>query len=217
MKNTTTFILMSAAFIPLVFLLVAVAAVGDYALFAIMNTQIVNPVLDFACTYVSPFLFAGFYVPTLVATLLSSDHKMKAAGIVSIVNGILSYGVGSLIKEIVMRPRPELSAARLIEEARIIGLWHTSTFSFPSTTAMLAFGLSFPILLKKPRLGAVLVALSYFMGFSVIYTGFHFPLDVAGGILFSLAITLVTERLENRVTSFLQRRRSNKTQKPEQA
>ncbi len=43
---------------------------------------------------------------------------------------------------------------------------------------MLVFGLTFPILFDKPKLGAPLVMLSFLIGFSVVYLGFHFPGDV---------------------------------------
>lgn len=192
--------------VPLAILVVAILAFGDYALFAFLNQQIANPILDFACTYASPVLFSGFYVLTFVTLLLSKDSMSNASGAVSILNGLLSYGVGSLIKDIVRRPRPEaLVTARVISEARLIGLWHADSFSFPSTTAMLAFGLALPILLAKPRYGAILVVLSYFLGFAVIYTGFHFPLDVAAGILFSIPITLCTDRLKKPIAGLLKR------------
>jgi hypothetical protein len=161
---------------PSALLLLADVIIGDHELFALINQGIVNTILDFACVYVSPILFSVVCVLTLAALFFSVNGMSKATGILSIANGILSYGAGSLIKILVQMPRPEiLVATRVIPEARIIGFWHTSTFSFPSTTTMLAFGLTLPILLEKRRVGAVLAALSYFMGFAVIYTASLLP------------------------------------------
>jgi len=200
--------MMLSVLAPSVLLLITDLVIGDYRLFKLINQDITNPVLDFACTYVSPALFSVFYVLTLVALFFSLNSMSKATGIVSITNGALSYAIGSLIKLLVQRPRPELLAtARVISEARIIGFWHTSDFSFPSTTMMLAFGLTLPVLLEKRRIGTILAAFSYFIGFAVVYTGFHFPLDVAAGALFSSFITFWINLMKQPVANFLARRR----------
>jgi len=189
--------------------------IGDFEFFTLINQGLANPILDIACAYASPVLFSGVYIPTLVALLFSMNRTSRATAILSIANGTLSYVVGSLIKPLVQRPRPEiLAAARVLSEARVIGFWHTSTFSFPSTTVMLAFGLTLPILLEKRRIGLVLVCLSYLMGFAVIYTGFHFPLDVAAGAFFSWALTLCMDRMRKPIVYMLSR---NKSKDSEQA
>lgn len=181
-----------------------------------MNQRFVSPALDFACVYLSPVLFSVFYILAMVTLFFSTNSLSKATEVLSVANGTLSYGVGSLIKTLVERPRPEaLAAARVIPEARIIGLWHTSTFSFPSTTAMLAFGLSFPILLERRRTGMVLIALSYLMGFAVIYTGFHFPLDVAAGTFFSLVLALFTNLFKHRLVESFSLRQHAKSEQAE--
>ena len=195
MEDRRRLFTISVAFVPLFFLLLADLAVGDYELFTFINHEIVNPFLDFICAYASPVIFAVFYILTLASLHFSKDSASKASGLVSLINGPLCYGIGSVIKDLVGRPRPfEVEA---LSTVRVIGLWHTSSFSFPSTTTMLVFGFSLPILLEKRRGGVPLVAISYLIGFSVIYTGFHFPLDVAAGTLFSLAITLCTNKMKN--------------------
>jgi membrane-associated phospholipid phosphatase len=124
----------------------------------------------------------------------------KATAVLSVVNGMVSYGLGTLAKQYIMNPRPEATVA-----ARTIGFWNASTFSLPSTLTMLAFGLTLPILLEKNRVGIILVALSYFIGFSVIYTGFHFPIDVVAGVAFSAAITFCTNLLKKPLNNYIQR------------
>jgi membrane-associated phospholipid phosphatase len=60
---------------------------------------------------------------------------------------------------------------------------------------MLAFGFAIPILLKKPKLGSFLLFLSFLVGFSVIYTGFHFPKDVIAGIFFTTLIVFFLNKI----------------------
>jgi len=98
----------------------------------------------------------------------------------------VAFYLFSMAKLVVGRPRPYI----VVPSARVIGPWSASSFSFPSTTTMLVFGLTIPLLLisQKRSYGIVLLVLSYFVGFSVIYTGFHFPADVAAGALLSLGL-----------------------------
>jgi len=186
LKNRQIVTAVFGAIAPAILLFAADVIVGDNELFMLINRNAVNPVLDFACVYLSPVLFSVFYITVLLGLFFSMNGTSTATGILSIVNGVLSYAAGSLIKLLVMKPRPEIAVA-----SRTIGLWNTGTFSFPSTLTMLAFGLSLPILMDKRRAGIILVALSYFMGFSVIYTGYHFPVDVGNpAILFRKTMVL---------------------------
>jgi len=206
LEKRRSLLLISVALAPSVLLFIADLVIGDYNLFTLINQEIANPILDFACAYASPVLFSVFYVLTLVALHFSRDNTLKASGIVSLITGPLSYGIGSLVKVLVGRPRPFEG----LLHARVIGLWHTSSFSLPSTTTMLALGFALPILLEKPRLGTILVAFSYFIGFSVVYTGFHFPLDVAAGSFLSLVITLFTNGMKNPIANLLKKYKTDK-------
>lgn len=203
MKNRQIVTAVFGAIAPAILLFAADVIVGDNELFMLINRNAVNPVLDFACVYLSPVLFSVFYITVLLGLFFSMNGTSTATGILSIVNGVLSYAAGSLIKLLVMKPRPEIAVA-----SRTIGLWNTGTFSFPSTLTMLAFGLSLPILMDKRRAGIILVALSYFMGFSVIYTGYHFPVDVSAGIVFASVLSLCTNGVKKPLAAFIKKHKS---------
>jgi len=68
---------------------------------------------------------------------------------------------------------------------------------------MLVFGLSLPIFFEKYRLGLTLIINAFFIGFSAIYTGFHYPSDVIAGALLSTAITLFTYRAKPQISRLL--------------
>jgi len=193
--------------IPSIAIVLADLIIGDYELFKFINQRIVNSVLDVACIYASPVLFSSFYLLTLVRLYISHRTIAISSSAISFITGPLCYLIGSIVKLLVKRPRPFF----VLQGVRVIGPWETGSFSFPSTTTMLAFGFAIPILLvfENRVHGIVLSALSYFIGFSVIYAGFHFPADVAAGILISLAITLCTTRLQKPIVSFLETRRTD--------
>jgi undecaprenyl-diphosphatase len=191
--------------VPSVFLTLLDVIIGDTGLFLLINQRIAHPYLDVACAYTSPVLFGMFYILILAKLWLSRKPNCIATAITSIVTGALSYAVGSLTKLLFMRPRP----FDTLQTVRVIGPWETGGFSFPSTTTMLAFGLAIPILMLYERrlYGIILSFFSFFIGFSVVYAGFHFPADVVAGIFLSFSITTGTSRIRNQAVRFLEKRR----------
>lgn len=189
--------------IPSAFLLLVDTIVGDIELFIFVNQGIINPILDIVCVYTSPLLFVGFYSLILTKLYLSHKNSCIRTGIVSLATGPLSYGLGSLIKLLVRRPRP----FDALPSVRVIGPLETSSFSFPSTTTMLVFGFAIPILMsfEKRHYGGILLVLSYFIGFSVVYTGFHFPFDVVAGILLSLSLAICTNKANALIARFFEK------------
>jgi len=195
--------------IPSIAIVLTDLIIGDYDLFKFINQRIANSILDVACIHASPVLFSIFYLFTLVRLYVSHRTIAISSSAISFITGPLCYLIGSIVKLLVKRPRP----FNVLPGVRVIGPWETGSFSFPSTTTMLAFGFAIPILLvfRNHVDGIVLSFLSYFIGFSVIYTGFHFPADVVAGILISLAIALCTTRLHRPIVGFLERRKTDST------
>lgn len=177
-------------------------AVGDPQLFTLINLGMSHVILDVACAYGSIVLFSAFALVSLAVLYVSNGGelraKARAGGLVAVLSGLLSYFLGSMLKMIVKRPRPFE-----VLPARTVGIWHTSTFSLPSTTTMLVFGFALPILFDRPRLGGPLLILASFIGFSVVYTGFHYPGDVIAGALFSTAIALSMYRAKPQIANLL--------------
>lgn len=157
--------------------------IGDNQAFLLMNKGLASSFLDFLCIKV---FVALFFLLGLVPLIMVFLKKYWKIGIFSLVSGFLCYQIGDLLKLWVNQPRPYQ-----VLSGRVVELWQTSSSSFPSTTTMLAFGLSLPLLMERPRYGLPLVGISFLVGFSVIYTGFHFPQDVIGGAALSLGIVIL--------------------------
>ncbi|MFH0965615.1 MAG: phosphatase PAP2 family protein [Planctomycetota bacterium] len=91
-----------------------------------------------------------------------------------------------LIKPLVGRPRP-----------------HSDSFSFPSSHAVNLFAQAILLTLCYPRVGFVLYPLAAVVGFSRIYLGKHYPLDVVGGAFIGTGFGLLgywlTRRLGRRL------------------
>ncbi len=178
--------------------------IGDRELFTTINGGIISPVLDVACGYISIILFSASSILSLVALCFFGDKSSRrdsiASGLIAIASAFISYGFGSVLKPVFGRPRPFE-----VLNARVVGIWHTSTFSFPSTTTMFVFGFALPILYEKPKLGVILILEALFVGFSVIYTGFHYPADVIAGASLSIGLTILTNMTKRRISYLLKK------------
>lgn len=85
---------------------------------------------------------------------------------------------------------------------------HAPDASFPSdhTTLMFAIPLMLLTFRDLRRAGAVLFVLSFISGFARIYSGLHFPMDIAGSLfvaLFSTGLLLLLKRYLIPVNSIL--------------
>ena len=172
-------------------IILADIAVGDLRLFTLINHGMANPILDVLCGYFSAMLFISSAIISLIIQFFSSNEKENrlnslATGLLAVISAFTAYFIGSLLKLTFRRPRPSE-----VLDARIVGLLHTSTFSFPSTTTMFVFGFALPILYERPKAGLILTFEALFVGFSVVYTGFHYPSDVIAGILLSTGLTVI--------------------------
>jgi len=156
-------------------------------LFLFINQKITNPTLDFIVLkiFIPLFLLLG-----IVPFLMLFFKKYRSLGAFSLISGFLSYGIGHLLKFLFSFPRPFD-----VLPARIIGPWHVGEFSFPSSTTMLAFGLALPFLLEKSKFRYFFLILAFLVGFTVIYTGFHFPRDVIAGIFFATLIVFLLKKV----------------------
>ncbi|WP_124058669.1 phosphatase PAP2 family protein [Vaginisenegalia massiliensis] len=99
-----------------------------------------------------------------------------------------------VLKQLFQRNRPMLWHAIVVEKS----------FSFPSGHAMASSALVFSLLimfaLSKRRYGLITFGLLYILviGFTRLYLGVHYPTDIAGGWLVSLAWVTLVAHLFNR-------------------
>jgi len=160
-------------------------------IFIFINRNLANPILDFLVLWILiPFFSLLVLVPFYF--LFSKEKEKRILGFYALFCGFFLYWLGhSILKPLFNVQRPFV----LIEGVRTIGPWHSSPYSFPSTTTMLAFGLALPIFLRRKKVGKWLLILAFLVGFSVIYTGFHTPFDVLAGIFFSSLFVFFIDKI----------------------
>lgn len=181
-------------FIPLVIFSLLVIFKNNEVFFFI-NQTIASANLDLVFYYI---LIPLFLLLGLAPFAMFFFKRYRFLGVFCLVSGFLCSQIGSLSKLLFCLPRPNEVLA-----ARLLGDWNMSVYTFPSTTTMLAFGLALPILLEKPKLSVPFLFIAFLLGLSVIYSGYHFPYDVAAGILFSSLLVLTFKYIKNKAANYV--------------
>lgn len=143
-------------------------------------------------TWVSASGGAGFIWLTLaVASFARPRHRAAAWRVMLTV--MLSYLlVDTIVKPLVARPRPGSTAVASQ------GISATApkrelppmppTFSFPSGHATSTFGAALAVSRMWPQTRVLWWTLAVLIGYSRIYLGHHYPLDVMGGALLGIGV-----------------------------
>jgi undecaprenyl-diphosphatase len=124
------------------------------------------------------------------ALALTRGQRRRAA-----VRGLLSIAIASPLANIpaklsVRRSRPPIEGVALARRLHR----QPSTLSFPSGHSTSAAAFAVGVALETPRVGAAVGVLAGAVAYSRVYTGVHYPGDVAAGILLGTGCALLTTR-----------------------
>ncbi len=147
------------------------------------------PWLDTAMTWMSAGSGAGTVWLILAACALARPRDRAAAWRVLLTIALAYTLVDGIVKPLVARPRPTLaerSPTALAPKRALPPV--PRSYSFPSGHATSTFGAAVTVSRMWPQTRAVWWALAILIGYSRIYLGHHYPLDVVGGALFGIAL-----------------------------
>jgi undecaprenyl-diphosphatase len=147
-----------------------------------------------------PFVTHGsnYNVPLLVAALiLIVVGRLRGLRFVAlaIISVVIADAIGThVFKHTLLRPRPCIA----LEDVRLL-VGCTNLPSFPSNHAVNSSVLATLAILYLPRLWLAAAALVLLIGFSRVYVGVHYPLDVLGGSALGIVVALTLSAIMARV------------------
>lgn len=157
----------------------------DVALFAYVNRSLSNAALDFLMPLVSNLGSVWVWVPlgVLMLAYRKSLGRRFVFGLVAANAAVL------FLKGLFARPRPDLVLQN-------INVLDTEPFaSFPSAHAANAFLAAYLLSQEFPKYKWVFYSLAVLVGFSRMYVGVHYPLDVLAGAALGIGAGYAVVRL----------------------
>jgi len=145
-------------------------------------------------SFFSKFTFLGDGIFALILSLLFLIFKKKEASLLILITFAFSGLVAQLIKHIANSPRPKLFFNPAIYVHFVDGVTVSNNFSFPSGHTTTAFAVATLIVLiaEKKIIQLPLLLIAILIGYSRIYLGQHFLLDVISGAFIGSISTLFT-------------------------
>jgi undecaprenyl-diphosphatase len=171
----------------------------DERMFRLLNENWHNPTLDLVMPFVTDArnYVILFVVAAIILVVVGRLHGLRLL-VLTVVSVVAADAIGShVVKVIFLRSRPCLA----LEGVRLL-VGCTNSASFPSNHAVNASALATLVTLYMPRLWLPAVALALLVGYSRVYVGVHYPLDVLVGGVLGIVVALVLSAVMNLLWPF---------------
>jgi len=176
----------------------------DHQLFLFINVELANPLFDL----IMPFITnkKNWYIPIGISWILllwKGGRKGRIVALLIVPVLILSdQASSSWIKPIFSRLRP----CKTLDNIRLL-VRCGSGYSFPSAHATNISAVFTTFIYFYRKYTAIWVAIILLIGLSRIFVGVHYPLDVLGGymigVFISMLVILIFNFVEDRVPRLL--------------
>jgi undecaprenyl-diphosphatase len=168
--------------------------VWDERIFRLLNGDWLHPILDRLLPFVSdPRTFTLPCIVAAVVIVLVGRLRGLRFLVLAVATVVVADAIGThIFKYSFLRARPCIS---LTDVTLLMGC--TNLPSFPSNHAVNTSALATLAVLYMPRLWLPATALVWLVGYSRVYVGVHYPLDVLAGIVLGIVVALVLSRVMN--------------------
>jgi len=175
----------------------------DFSLFYFINVNMNNYILTLIMPLISEIGVMQYWIIFCVLFYFIGGEKAKSAAILCLIVVIISFYGTEILKIIFQRPRPYM-VHQGVNLLSIIGpsVFNITSYSFPSGHSAVIFAACTVFGKIYGRL-YIFIPLAFLVGFSRIYLGVHYPLDVIFGALLGISISLLILRYENQIISGL--------------
>ena len=171
----------------------------DFYLFYLINVNMKNYILTLIMPLISEIGVKEYWILLCGLIYFIGGKKAKKVAILCILAVVLSFFANEVLKIIFERPRPFVVhyGINLLADMGST-VFSPTDYSFPSGHTVVIFAVC-TIFGKKYGHLYLFMALACLVGFSRIYLGVHYPLDVIFGALFGISVSLLILRYENQI------------------
>ena len=156
-------------------------------LFYFFNNNLQNSFLDFimpAITDLGSFVFLfALCILIIILSVIFKKKNIRNIACMCLLSLLVADGIALLLKNLVAEPRPFIT----LDNVRVL-IVENDPMSFPSghttSTCAVLFALIFKY--REKLLTLILVICCVLIGFSRIYVGVHYPLDVIAGAIIGI-------------------------------
>ncbi len=178
--------------------MISVLSSWDITLFRLINGQGHNYFLDWFMPFMTNLNNFTFVLVAMGFWILWRERK---AGVIFLVFIGLTLAItdpfsSRLLKDWLGRVRP----CHVLEEVRLLTDCNTS-YSFPSSHAVNIFAAAFFLSQPLKKLSPLFFGIAGIIGYSRVYIGIHYPLDVIGGAAIGLLIAWPMRWLKDQVVA----------------
>ncbi len=161
-----------------------------------VSTPALHGVFLVIAVWLGVVILAVLFVIAYVRARFLSEAPERVARLVWIpIGSLVALGVGQLLNHAVARPRPW----QFVPGALILA-GHPHDYSFPSDHGIVAGAIVMGIWLAKDSLIAgIATVFALFLGFTRVYVGAHYPLDVLGGLFIGAVVIAILSPLAFKV------------------
>jgi undecaprenyl-diphosphatase len=177
-------------------------AKSDSIAFLDVNSSHYYPALTILMIWLTQFGREVFWPIAIISLFIFGGWTGKKTAVVIAITMLVLIPLGVLAKDIVARPRPVIPKSDFLIAA-------DKEYAFPSGHALIvSAGAAGALLLFRdtPRKLVISIILSIeaaLVCISRVYVGGHYPLDVVGGILLGVGVSLIFVGIEKRIESLM--------------
>jgi len=175
---------------------------SDSIAFLDVNSSHYYPALTILMIWLTQIGREVFWPIAIISLFIFGGWTGKKTAVVIAITMLVLIPLGALAKDIVARPRPVIPKSDFLIAA-------DKEYAFPSGHALIvSAGAAGALLLFRdtPRKLVISIILSIeaaLVCISRVYVGGHYPLDVVGGILLGVGVSLIFVGIEKRIESLM--------------